>query len=253
MPRPRKNETIICKYFTWSLVQRDGVYQADGRSNDPPLKRRSLGTKDREKAISNLKLLDVVVAIEEGIANSSELTSTSAPLLSLDEGIALYMAHCNRPRVTGGTRKTSHTRYKPVFDKFAHFLKRLRVLSWNHVTRMHLVKYAAWLDGEGYAYATEYLELTTIKQAVKFLIGEKKLPAECWIELKLVKPTETDTYCWKPEEVKAIVNRCRTTIGLMAWLGHSNSLMVRRYYHPHNEEAQRKMRDMNFIDGFDAT
>lgn len=45
------------------------------------------------------------------------------------------------------------------------------------MNRQLLDGYAAWLDGESYEYATEYLELTTLKQVLKFLIENDHLPA----------------------------------------------------------------------------
>lgn len=36
---------------------------------------------------------------------------------------------------------------------------------------------------------------------------------------------------------------------VMEWLGHSHSAMVRHYYHLHNDEAQRQMKRLNFVQG----
>jgi integrase len=35
---------------------------------------------------------------------------------------------------------------------------------------------------------------------------------------------------------------------VMAWLGHADSKMVRHYYHLHDDEAQRQMRRLQFLD-----
>jgi hypothetical protein len=74
--------------------------------------------------------------------------------------------------VTGGARPSTQKRYRAVFDKFQPFAIKQRVQFWNDVTARLLERYAAWLDGEGYAYRTEFLELTTIKQAVNWFINE---------------------------------------------------------------------------------
>src|SRR5262249_19838074 len=34
---------------------------------------------------------------------------------------------------------------------------------------------------------------------------------------------------------------------VMEWLGHADSAMVRRYYHLHDDEAQRQMRRLDFL------
>jgi hypothetical protein len=69
------------------------------------------------------------------------------------------------------------------------------VTTWNRVTNGVLGNYASWLDGEGYAYRTEYLELTTLKQCANWLRKAGHLPDGPAIELSLRKPTGTDTYC----------------------------------------------------------
>jgi integrase len=62
------------------------------------------------------------------------------------------------------------------------------------------------------------LELTTIKQTVNWLVREKHLTADCLIHLPLEKPQGTDTYCWRPEEVQAMLGCCRKAPPLR-WLG----------------------------------
>jgi site-specific recombinase XerD len=104
-----------------------------------------------------------------------------------------------------------------VFDKFEAFARGEGVSSWNQVTRRTLEAYAAHLDDQDYAYATEYLELTTLKQVMKWLVEEKHLPGCCLVQLPLAKPQGTTTYCWRPEEVQAMVHHCRREADLQ-WL-----------------------------------
>ena len=35
----------------------------------------------------------------------------------------------------------------------------------------------------------------------------------------------------------------------MDWLGHADSEMIRHYYHVHDEEARRRMNDLDFLGG----
>jgi integrase len=77
------------------------------------------------------------------------------------------------------------------------------------VTKNILSDYAAGLDGESHAYATEDLELTTLNQAVKWFIQEGYLPQSALIRLPVKKPSGTDTYSYRPDEVAAIVDYCR--------------------------------------------
>ena len=219
MSRKRKSEKIICTHFTWLLTQRNGVYQADGRSASPQIGRYTLGAKNHEEALSKLSRLDKEKAVERGIASPSILQEASDDFLDLDEGVKLYLDHCRRPRVTKGVAPKSVARYRAVFNKAVPFFKKEGLRAWNQVNRCHLESYAAWLDGEGYAYRTEFLELVTIKQAVNFWIDEGHLPAESRVRLPMEKLTDTDTYCYRPEEVAAMVALCRREAGL-DWLGN---------------------------------
>ncbi len=209
MPAKRRKERIVGSYFVWLLGQRSGVYYADGRSNHPSVGRHSLGTRDYNEARESLKQLDLVKAVEFGLADRALLAAAQPGQLSLAEGRRLYLEHVQRPRVVGGARPNSAKRYRPVFDKFEQFARTEGITAWNQVTHRTLQAYAAYLDDQGYAYATEYLELTTLKQMIRWLVEENHLPTTCLIRLPLSKPQGTSTYCWRPEEVQALVQTCR--------------------------------------------
>jgi integrase len=220
MPTKRKKERIVGRFFVWLLGQRNGVYVADGRSNRQPLGRHSLGTRDYQQALTELQRLDLVQAVTHGLADKHLLDGNrTAVLLSLEDGRRLYDAHVGRPRVTGGAKPATPKRYRAVFDKFLPFARGKGVTTWNGVSGALLHAYAAWLDDEGYAYRTEYLELTCIKQALKWLVEHGHLPAVCLVRLPLRKPTGTDTYCWRPEEVAAIMAYCRAR-PVLTWLAN---------------------------------
>jgi integrase len=208
MPAKRRKERIVGHYFVWLLGQRGGVYYADGRSNRPGVGRHSLDTKVYNEALEALKQLDLVKAVEFGLADRAALVTPQSSQLSLPEGRRLYLEHVQRPRVVGGARPVSAKRYRPVFDKFEQFAQTEGITAWNQVTHRILEAYAAYLDDHGYAYATEYLELTTLKQMIKWLVEEGHLPASCLVRLPLNKPQGTSTYCWRPEKVQAMVQTC---------------------------------------------
>jgi integrase len=218
MPAKRKKEKIRGTYFVWLLGQRDGVYYADGRSNRLSAGRHSLGTRDQAKALDALQQLDLVWAVKLGLADQALLTSAPREPVRLAEGRQLYLQHVNRPRVVGGARAASIKRYRAVFDKFEKFAQAEGITFWNQVTGRALEAYAAHLDDEGFAYATEYLELTTLKQVVKWLVREQRLPFSAVIHLPLAKPQGTSTYCWRPEEVRGMIQHCRerTELGWLA-------------------------------------
>ncbi len=225
MPRKRKKEQITGTYFLWLLGQRQGVYYADGRSNKPSAGRHSLATRDHAEALTALKQLDLVRAVELGLADKALLAPSSAELLSLAEGRPLYLQHVNRPRVVGGARPTSVKRYRAVLDKFEAFAKSEGIGHWNQVNHRTLEAYAAHLEAEGYAYATEYLELATLKQMVKWLVDEGRLPPSSEIRLPLAKPQGTNTYCWRTDEVLAMIRHTREHPELN-WLGDVLTALV---------------------------
>jgi integrase len=217
MPRPRRKEKVACKYFTWLLGRRDAVWQADGRSNRPDVGRHSLGTDNHEQARRLLVELDLTMAVKYGLADPAAMEPSEHPELPLEEGRRLYMEFVGRARVAGGVRPSSRKRYKAVFDKFLEYVQSKGPTTWNRVTTQTLLGYAAHLEAKSYAYRTQYLELTTLKQAVLWLLKKGWLPADHRINVPLHKSEGTDTYCWRPGEVRAMLEHCRDRPDL-AWL-----------------------------------
>lgn len=213
MPAKPKKEKLRCKYFTWLIGPRNGVWSADGRSNRPNPGRHSLATRSYEEAKRNLVQLDIGRAVELGLADRAELDNDDAlsPLLSLDEGVKVYLTHVQRTLVTGGASRKTAQRYRAVFEKAVPFFRNLGFTTWNEIGRSQLESYSEWLVSENYAYRTEFLELTTIKQAFNFWTDPEVayLPIDRRIRMPLTKPSGTDTHCWRPEEVRAIVDYCR--------------------------------------------
>lgn len=218
MPTPRKKERITGTYFIWLLGQRNGVFTADGRANKPDAGRHSLATKDYKQALENLKKLDLVQAVELGLADRSALAVTTANTLNLAEGRRLYEEYVKRPRIVGGAKPISVKRYRSVFDKFEQFAQREGITIWNQVTHRTLEAYAAHLEASGYAPRSQYLELTCVKQLIKWLAREGHLPASCQIRLPVAKPEGCSVYCWRPLEVQAMTQHCRQHAELH-WLG----------------------------------
>ncbi len=219
MRKPNSDKKhIACDYFVWLVGKRDGIFYADGRGNRPVLGRYSLGTSDRAEASEALKQLDKHQAVKAGKARKDILNETGTPL-SLVEGRRLYEAYVKRPVVTGGTRPKTQSRYRAVLDKFLKFAPSIHVTAWSQVTSHVLEQYAAYLEQKGYEYNTQYLELTTLKQIVRWLITEKHLPESNRILMKLSRDDETTTYCWTVAEFQAMVEYCQQKPGLN-WLAN---------------------------------
>jgi integrase len=216
MPAQRKKERVVGRYFVWLIGKRNGVYYADGRSNKINAGRHSLGVTDYDEALDAVQKLDLARAVALNLADPS-LLAQGPSQLSLEEGRQLYEEHVRRPRLVGGVKHSSCKRYRAVLDKFLPFAQKEGVIAWNQVGKKLLEKYAGFLDSQNYAYATQYLELTTLKQIVGFLIEAKRLPASHKIDLPMAKAQGTSTYCWRKKEVTAMVDHCASTPGL-GWL-----------------------------------
>ena len=157
------------------------------------------------------------MAVKHGLADPSALDDSRQHELPLDEGYALYMDFVGRARVTGGVRPSSRKRYRAVFDKFIAYARVKGLTTWDRVTARTLLDYAADLEAREYAYRTQYLELTTLKQAILWLVKRNHLATDCRIELPLEKARGSDTYCWRAEEVRAMLEHCHERPEL-AWM-----------------------------------
>jgi integrase len=164
--------------------------------------------------------LDRQMAVLEGLLSASELAALNSggSRVSLAEGRRLYEEYVARPPIAHGVRPTTKQRYKTVFDKFLPFAATIQVGYWNQLNQDVLSKYATWLVEQKYADATQCLELSTVKQAHKWLIDEKYLPKSCDFKFPLRKDHDSRRYCWTVEQFTAIVEHCRQSAKL-TWLG----------------------------------
>jgi hypothetical protein len=79
------------------------------------LGKHSLGTRDAEQALANLRRLDRQMAVQRGLAPPA--ASGSPPSLSVRDGWELYLRHCGRDGVLGGTSPGTLKRYRAVCAK----------------------------------------------------------------------------------------------------------------------------------------
>lgn len=218
MGKKRHAQIIACKYLRWRLYKRGRLYWADGRSNTVDAGRHPLSTANYDEALEAIHQLDAVRAVNLGLADACILQEIEDNEIDFDTGTQLYLKHVGRPAVMSGPRPVTKKRYRAVLQKAVPFFKKQGLLTWNQLKLGHLESYAAWLDGEQYAYATEFLEITTIKQTINYLIKAGHLPKKCKIESSMPKPTDTDTYCYSGKEVAAMIECCRSDSRLN-WLG----------------------------------
>ena len=215
MPKKRDNITMVSHHFSWIIYQRDGVFYADGRNNAKTLGRYSLGVKTKEEIPERLYQLDDVLSSSR--TNPISL-KTKEPLV-LEEGRRLYMEHQSRPRSLGGVKTSSFKRYRAVMDKFIAFCKtEVKISNWDQVDTLVLEKYASWLDKNGYAYRTQYLEIICLKQVINWVVENELILKPAKINIKVSKARGSDTYCWMPGEVQAMTALCEANVKLH-WLG----------------------------------
>ena len=218
MPRRSRNEIVRCRYFRWVLRRRGDVFVADGRANRPDVGRHSLGAKNHDVALERLRELDLVQAIEHGLADRSALVQSDRVKLELRRGWELHCEHLARPEVVGGASPKAQQRYQPVADKFIAWAEADGLHYWNDVTARHLSAYLRYLEGKKYAPRTLYMEATVLRQTMKWLASERQIPQECLFKLPLKKVRGTNTYCWSGDEVTAMIEHCRCKPQLH-WLG----------------------------------
>ena len=129
------------------------------------------------------------------------------------------MTHVRRAALFGGSRSTTVKRYRAILDKFLKFCSRQQVAHWQQVGRKVIEAYGNFLEENDYAYATQFIELSTVNQVIKFLALDAKLIAtSCYAPLKLEKPDEVTRYAYTRDEVVAMLQHCRRGGGL-GWLG----------------------------------
>lgn len=209
-----KNDSVSCRYFIWRLFRRDGVFYADGRGGKFKLGKHSLGTREREMALENLRRLDEAKAVELGLAEAASTAAASTPTIT--EGWQLYFEHCEGNPVMGGASPATIKRYSPVRDKHLQFCRKHGIETWQHFDEQALRRYGKWL-AQSKADRTVYLELTLFKSVNGWLIDQKRLPASAKLVLVLKKPQGTDTYCYSSAEVTAMIEHCRANKNL-GWL-----------------------------------
>jgi integrase len=218
MPKKRKNLLIQCTHFKWRLVCRNGIWYADGRSNSPSAGRHSLETPEKDEARRILPQLDQRIAEDRGLCPRSSQPESSPTPLELGVGRKLYEEYLARPRSVGGVKPSTRKRYRPVFDKFLPYAQSQVVTDWRDVDAGLLTRYAGYLEKLPRSPKTQRNELVVLVQTVKWLIDSGHLFGKERIKLKFGKIESERAYCWRTEEVAAIVQFCQAHPKI-AWLG----------------------------------
>ena len=216
MPRTPRNPPIRCEFYSWRVLQRDGVWYADGRSSEMNLGKHSLGTRDYEIAIGELRHLDVQMAIQHGLTTAQAITRVTD--VTIVDGWKLYLEFSGRSQGLGGVAPKSLQRYQSIRDKHIPWCRSRGISTWGQFNRRTFELYGDWMF-KNYAPRTCYTDLTQIKSVVRWLIDERRLPEGSRIVYKLQKADGSDTYCPRSIEVQAMLDYCLSRPELL-WLGY---------------------------------
>lgn len=215
MPKRRRSERFNCRYFCWSLFQRNGVWYADGRSNTHRLGKHSLGTRDRDAAIEALHELDLRFAVEHGLATPRQATAEMK--LSIERGWELYIEHCGLPEALGGVCENSLRRYKITRNRHVKYCRLKNVTHWEEVDKAHAAGFGTWMEKLEHAQRGIVFDVGRVRGVNIFLIESGVLPASANFKIKLVRPDGSDRYCYTREQVARMLQHCASTDGL-GWL-----------------------------------
>lgn len=211
MKKKTTSEEVQCEHFRWKLrLKLNGIYQADGRGNSPPLGQHSLGTRNYQEARQTLTRLDKVMARRLNPAAFEGQQSADRPPLSLAEGIADYLAYCRRPRSAKGCGKSTIKRYTAIFANASRFFSGLGITNWSQIRKREIEKYGAHLEQAGKKQATQVMEMVTVKQLINFFMESQRLPDTSRFRLDIDKVDETTTYCYTDKEVAAMIAHCQS-------------------------------------------
>jgi len=204
-----KPTSVDCRYFTWRLRNRKGIWYADSRGNNKLKGRRhSLGTRDLDEAKKFVHVLDEQMAVDQGLIQFRQKSDSAEFNLSIEEGIAIYAIHLARPRAAKGPKESTRKRYGRIIRAFLRFLQEKRIQYWEQVTKQLLNEYAAERS-KTYKTSSVVTEITLVLCILKHLIEEKKLDHGCAFKFEVNRPKESSRYCPTVSEVKAILDKLK--------------------------------------------
>ena len=200
----KDSKKLDCRYFAWRLYKRNGVWQADGRSNKVNAGRHSLNTRDEKEARKLVHGLDEKMAAELGLIRFARLDNDVSFKLEIGEGLEIYLEHLNRPRVRKGVKASTKKRYLRVINRFKQFVAVARLQYWEQFNSQFLDSFTKWLerDHNDSSIATA---VTVVKTIHRHLIENKHLDDQCRFKYEVTRPKESSKYCPTGPELRAIL------------------------------------------------
>ena len=215
MPTPRKAIVVVCQYATWKLPKRNGVFQADGRSNRIDFGRHSLGTRSEPEARKLVHELDKVMAAKVGLIEARPPMPVSG--LTIADAVERFKKHKSRPKIAGGVGPETFQRYSSILNKFEPFMTDRNIKYVSQVNIDLFDEYVSALEEWDFAPTTISTEMTLIKGLHKFCIEQKLLDPRFSFKYPIDRPDDSLTYCPSEDEVSEILRVCKRQAEL-SWL-----------------------------------
>ncbi len=209
------NDSLPPLYYEWRLVQLpSGIWRADGRANVTQ-SRFSLGTRDRDEAITNLIRLDAETAVRNGLIPAAML-GDQRPLMSIDEACDKYIHWVEARVVPEGLSPETPRAYARRLRNFQKFCQQENVAAVGGITGLLVNRFLTSLAAN---YMPSYLasHADIVKMLVAHLIDEGVLPHGSAIQSKVSRPRTSTRHCFTEPEVRAILKYCRESSAI-AWL-----------------------------------
>jgi integrase len=219
----RKIHRIQARFFTWNLALRNGIWQADGRSNSVDLKRHSLGTREFEEAKQFVHDLDLHMAVKLGLAAPHLLERTTDFGLPVELGVEVFRKSLQRPMTARGVSPATRKRYERILKAQLRFFEEKNIQFWEQVTEDLLDEFAIWRTKKC-KESTVATELSLFCQVHRYLIRKKRLDPRHALDYSIFRPTESTRFCPSETQVKAILQKLGDDAS-NAWLADTTILL----------------------------
>ena len=203
MTRNSKYE-VQCRYYRWLIYLRDGVFQADGRSNTLDAGRHSLRTRQLEVAKKRIHKLDDKMAEKLGLIRFARRENDVNFKLTVKDGIEIYLNYIERPRIAGGIAESTRKRYKRSINSFSSYVAHDPIQFWEQFDAAYMTNFVKEL-GKRYKPSSIVTIATTIRTLHRHLISYKHLDDRCAFPFAIGRPKESTKYCPEDQELRAIL------------------------------------------------
>ena len=169
-----QKEEVQCRYFRWLIYPRDGVFQADGRSNTVDAGRRSLRTRKWDVAKKRIHKLDEKMAEKFGLIRFTRRDADVNFKITIKEGVETYLDFIERPKIAGGIANSTRKRYKRSINSFCSYVEQAPIQFWAQFDTTYMTNFVRELD-KNYKPTSIVTITTTIRTLHRHLIAHGHL------------------------------------------------------------------------------